>query len=196
MSDQGLILRFAHAYTPNESATYGGGEHLVLTCDWSWGRLKRAKGDALCKPAKKFWGLHDIDEAHKTCPRCLELARRYCLRTPMTVPQLEEAARAYANIDDKHVQALFETDDQRWLDLFEFDRPRLHRAHGQLRAARHLQLWGMLDTDFALTPLGKTLKRLLRDRAPEPPETPVAESKPAEETTGAKQLLDELFDRK
>lgn len=77
-------LRFAHAYTPNEAASYGGGEHLVLEAPFLKGRLYRARGDALCKPRRKFWGLHDIVHyvPSKICKRCRELAERHGFEIP------------------------------------------------------------------------------------------------------------------
>jgi hypothetical protein len=69
----------AHAYTPNEQASYGGGFHLMLQDDLVSGRLRRRAGDALCKPASKFWGLHE-DSVYcplPSCTRCLDLAPKH-----------------------------------------------------------------------------------------------------------------------
>lgn len=69
----------AHAYTPNEAATYGGGEHLQLLVPIHLGRVVRKRGDALCRPTKRrFWGLHEVDGEGRAvrCPRCLAMARR------------------------------------------------------------------------------------------------------------------------
>lgn len=69
----------AHAYTPNEVGHYGGGYHLMLMQPFVSGQLRRAAGDALCKPARKFWGLHEISTLCQIpdCKRCLELAHRH-----------------------------------------------------------------------------------------------------------------------
>lgn len=71
-------LLLAHAYTPVETANYGGGDHLVVTSDFTAGRLVRKKGDALCKPRRKFWGLHDVEpEGRRVCKSCRKIAERH-----------------------------------------------------------------------------------------------------------------------
>ena len=52
----------AHAYTAQETATYGGADHVVVDDRVHVGRLKREPGDALSRPAKKFWGLSAVEE--------------------------------------------------------------------------------------------------------------------------------------
>ncbi len=44
----------AHAYTAQETGSYGGADHI--------GRLKRELGDALSRARKNFWGLHEAAE--------------------------------------------------------------------------------------------------------------------------------------
>lgn len=71
----------AYAYSPRHGAVSTGAEHLVLKQDLSAGRLKRKRGDALCKPADKFWGLEVFpDQENRTrqwlCKRCAELAEK------------------------------------------------------------------------------------------------------------------------
>jgi len=67
----------AHAYTPRETGSYGGRDHLVTEVPIHSGRLVRHPGDALCKPARRFWGLHRTGEGSPvTCKRCLEIAQR------------------------------------------------------------------------------------------------------------------------
>lgn len=65
----------AHAYTPRETGSYGGRDHIVTEVPIVAGRLKRYPGDALCKPGRKFWGLHRTT-GEPTCRRCIELAAR------------------------------------------------------------------------------------------------------------------------
>lgn len=52
----------AHAYTPSETATYGGADHVVVDDHVTIGRLKREPGDALSRPRRKLWGLHAVEE--------------------------------------------------------------------------------------------------------------------------------------
>ena len=92
MSEQNKIgLSLAHAYTPNEQASYGGGEHLVVDHAVVLGRIKRDAGDALCKPRHKFWGLGQVDRAYKLCRRCRELAERYDLEVPPLESELDSS---------------------------------------------------------------------------------------------------------
>lgn len=69
-------FHIAHAYTPRETGSYGGSNHITTSAPLSRGRLHREAGDALCKPRGKFWGLDSrsgsLSEA--TCKRCRELA--------------------------------------------------------------------------------------------------------------------------
>lgn len=51
----------AHAYTPSETATYGGADHVVVDEPVRIGRLKRDPGDALSRPRRKFWGLSRVE---------------------------------------------------------------------------------------------------------------------------------------
>lgn len=71
-----LALAYAgHATTGN----YSGGAHLIVTSDMTRGRLVRQAGDALCKPAARFWGLEpEPERSLKTvsCKRCKEIAER------------------------------------------------------------------------------------------------------------------------
>ena len=69
LSDLLARLPFAwhveHAYTPSETATYGGADHVVVDEEVRIGRLVRRPGDALSRPRKKFWGLHAVAEADR-----------------------------------------------------------------------------------------------------------------------------------
>lgn len=68
-----------HAYSVRETATFGGGDHIVLEEDLNLGRLKRSTRDPLCKTRDKFKCLDEIDEGDDrkpNCKRCLEIAKR------------------------------------------------------------------------------------------------------------------------
>lgn len=72
----GIKVDTAHAYTPRETGSHGGGQHFMLLEDLDAGRLKRKAGDALCKPRAKFWGLDAIVSGAVTCKICAERAER------------------------------------------------------------------------------------------------------------------------
>ena len=67
----------AHAYTINEAASYGGGNHIVVDQDFVFGRLKRKQGDPLCRTRAKFKALYLVEDWQKpNCKKCLEIADR------------------------------------------------------------------------------------------------------------------------
>lgn len=51
----------AHAYTPNESAGYGGADHIIVEEPIHIGRLRREPGDALSRRRARFWGLSRVE---------------------------------------------------------------------------------------------------------------------------------------
>lgn len=51
-----------HAYTPRETAMYGGADHVVVDEEIRIGRLVRQPGDALSRPRTKFWGLSRVED--------------------------------------------------------------------------------------------------------------------------------------
>ena len=66
-----------HAYTPRETALYGGGNHVVVEQEVRIGRIHRHARDALCKSRWSFWGLNRGGEDHTpSCRRCIEIAER------------------------------------------------------------------------------------------------------------------------
>lgn len=77
-----VAFHYAHAYTPRETGSYGGGTHLIADRSFKLGRLEREAGDALCKPARKFWGLTETDWKPSqdwtphVCPDCAAKAAR------------------------------------------------------------------------------------------------------------------------
>lgn len=53
----------AHAHTGRATMSYeGGADHIVVDEPVHIGRLKREPGDALSRPARKFWGLYRTDD--------------------------------------------------------------------------------------------------------------------------------------
>ena len=50
-----------HAYTPNETASYGGADHIIVDEPVRTGRLRREPGDALSRRRSKFWGLSGVE---------------------------------------------------------------------------------------------------------------------------------------
>lgn len=76
-----------YAYSPRENVNSKGGNHVVLLQPLAFGRFRREKHDALCKPFKKFWGLNVVaagDTRKVTCTRCIELAVRFAIPLPNT----------------------------------------------------------------------------------------------------------------
>lgn len=73
-------LPFAHstayAYSPHENVGSGGTSHIIVDEPLQAGRLIRKPGDALCKPAARFWGLDMRPGRPAECLRCLEIAER------------------------------------------------------------------------------------------------------------------------
>jgi hypothetical protein len=67
----------AYAYNPHENTGSNGSYHITLKEPLRAGRLKREAGDALCKPAREFWGLDEREPGTMaTCLKCLETAER------------------------------------------------------------------------------------------------------------------------
>lgn len=66
-----------HAYTPRETATYGGADHIVVDEPVRVGRLRRETGDTLARPRAKFWGLTRVeDDRLPTALADIKLAER------------------------------------------------------------------------------------------------------------------------
>jgi hypothetical protein len=69
-----LVVKTAHH--PGDIGNAAGADHYAVTRPLDVGRLHRRAGDALCKPAAKFWGLYDADERAANCKRCRTIAER------------------------------------------------------------------------------------------------------------------------
>lgn len=81
-----------HAYTPRETALYGGADHVVVEEEVRIGRIRRRARDALCKSRRAFWGLNRGGEDRvPSCKRCVEIAER-ALADPGSVRRPERAA--------------------------------------------------------------------------------------------------------
>jgi hypothetical protein len=63
----------AYAYSPRERTASQGGYHIIVPQDgMKFGKAVRNKGDAICKPAKKFWGLTILGGSElPNCKHCL-----------------------------------------------------------------------------------------------------------------------------
>lgn len=77
LAKQDIQGKTAYAYSPREGARDGffspGKDHFQLLSPVAEGRFKRESGDALCKPAVKFWGLQGFnDDSPVTCRQCLD----------------------------------------------------------------------------------------------------------------------------
>jgi hypothetical protein len=74
-ADAALSAHPEYAYVPRQGAYSYSHNHAVLDQPLTKGRLKRAKGDALCRV--DFWGLYPSNDGPVSCPRCISLAERY-----------------------------------------------------------------------------------------------------------------------
>lgn len=71
----------AYAYCGGaQTGANNGGLHITVKTELRSGRMVRAFGDALCKPARKFWDLSTRDGERADCLRCLEIAERLVAR--------------------------------------------------------------------------------------------------------------------
>lgn len=90
-----MTLHQEYAYVRNQCPDGRARTHLVTDADIVGGRLRRAPGDALCKPREKFYVLNhqcaqvELDDL---CPKCVDIARRLSLRIP--TPSIDAALRA------------------------------------------------------------------------------------------------------
>lgn len=85
----------AHAYTAQETATYGDADHIVVEEEIKIGRLVRKLGDALSRPQAKFWGLSGVEEGRlPTSLADIKIAERIVAappakKTPTSKKQLD-----------------------------------------------------------------------------------------------------------
>lgn len=73
-----ITAHVEYAFQPREGARSAGGYHAILDQPLTAGRLVRERGDALCRPRRKFWGLAPgNDTGQPTCPPCKDRVARY-----------------------------------------------------------------------------------------------------------------------
>lgn len=73
------LLVVAGAHHPRDRGMAHGSNHYTVTRALDVGRLHRRPGDALCKPASKFWGLYSSPEREANCKLCVAIAARFGL---------------------------------------------------------------------------------------------------------------------
>lgn len=95
-----------HAYTPRETATYGGADHIVVDEALRIGRLVRQPGDALSRARAKFWGLHTVAEPDRlpTSLADIQIAER--LVAAPAVPAKANPKRSSKQLDAEIAEAL------------------------------------------------------------------------------------------
>ena len=73
-----------HAYTPRETGSYGGADHIVVDEPVRVGRVTREPDDALSRPLRKFWGLSKVFEEDRmpSSQADIEVAERLVDREP------------------------------------------------------------------------------------------------------------------
>lgn len=92
-----------HAYTPRETAMYGGADHVVVDEPVRVGRLARAPGDALSRARAKFWGLSRVaDDRLPTSIADIKIAERIVAAQPSKTPAQLDREIAEALGDDPY----------------------------------------------------------------------------------------------
>jgi hypothetical protein len=94
-----------HAYTPRETAMYGGADHVVVDEEVRVGRLVRHPGDALSRPRAKFCGLSGVEDGRlPTSLADIKIAERI-VATPL-VEKKPKAKRSATQLNREIEQAL------------------------------------------------------------------------------------------
>jgi hypothetical protein len=86
--DVRIPVHIAHRYVRNETANFGGGNHVVVDLGFRAGRLERKRGQTLCLWSKKSrTGVFDAVEATRkpTCKKCLEVLKKLGASLEVTV---------------------------------------------------------------------------------------------------------------
>lgn len=95
----------AHAYTPRETATYGGADHIVVDEEVRLGRLVRQPGDALSRVRAKFLNLAPVEEGRlPTSIADIKIAERIVAAPPAKKPQ--ETKKSGRQLDAEIADAL------------------------------------------------------------------------------------------
>jgi len=118
-----MSLRQEYAYVSNQGPNSRARTHLVTDSPIVSGRLRRAAGDALCKPRSKFYHLsHECQEQPKErlCPRCVEIAERLGLRGWALPPEVQRELDAnYARAREVAPTILHRISTPMWESIFE-----------------------------------------------------------------------------
>jgi len=97
----------AHAYTAQETATYGGADHIVVDEPIRIGRLAREPGDALSRPKRKFWGLHKVEKDRlPTSVADIRIAERIMSSPPPAERKPPKKKKSAAQLDREVAEAL------------------------------------------------------------------------------------------
>lgn len=97
----------AHAYTAQETGSYGGADHIVVDEPVHIGRLKREAGDALSRPARKFWGLHAVAEKDRmpTSLADIKIAERL-VTSPSATAKAPKIKKSSRQLDEEIAEAI------------------------------------------------------------------------------------------
>jgi len=78
LADLPFAAHIEHAYTPRETGTHGGGDHIVVDESVTIGRIRRDARATLCRKDRySFWGLsRGGEDDTPNCKRCIEIAER------------------------------------------------------------------------------------------------------------------------
>lgn len=83
----------AHAYTSQETATYGGADHIVVDEEVRIGRLHRRPGDALSRPRAKFLDLSRVENDRlPTSLADIKIAERLVSAPIVEKPKLKKSS--------------------------------------------------------------------------------------------------------
>lgn len=101
------MLRQEYAYVWNQGPNSRARTHLVTDEALDHGRLRRAPGDALCKPRSKFWGLSSSCASvpvDRLCRRCVALAQRLGLPIPADPAPTPKERNENDHVDEQRRQ--------------------------------------------------------------------------------------------
>ena len=97
-----FLWHVEHAYTPRETAMYGGANHVVVDEAIRIGRLVRKPGDALSRPRAKFWGLSRVEDGRlPTSLADIKIAERI-----VTSPPAEKVPTSKKQLDREIAETL------------------------------------------------------------------------------------------
>jgi hypothetical protein len=92
----------AHAYTAQETANYGGADHIVVDEPIRIGRLVREPGDALSRSRRKFLALYEVEEGRlPTSHVDIKIAERI-----VTPPSAKKKPKTGKQLDQEIAEAI------------------------------------------------------------------------------------------